>query len=246
VKVGGGGFIPGIVFSPVEKGLVYLRSDMGGAYRWDAQAQTWIPLHDHLAESSYFGTESIAPDPVDANKVYVAAGMYARDPAAMMRSNDRGKTWEIFPVEFKMGGNENGRGVGERLAVDPNSPNILYFGSRHDGLQMSTDRAQTWHRVEGFPLAGHPIPPPPAGSFGRFGGFGAGNQGAGLSFVIFDVASGKPGSPTPSVYVGATDPDDPHLFHTGDGGKTWEVVAGQPGEDLQPLTPCSIHKACST
>jgi hypothetical protein len=44
VKVGGGGFAPGIVFSRVERGLVYLRTDMGGAYRWDASARGWRPL----------------------------------------------------------------------------------------------------------------------------------------------------------------------------------------------------------
>lgn len=46
VKVGAGGFIPGIVFSRVERGLVYLRSDMGGAYRWDNAQKTWTPMHD--------------------------------------------------------------------------------------------------------------------------------------------------------------------------------------------------------
>jgi hypothetical protein len=44
VKVGAGGFIPGIVFSRVEKRLVYLRSDMGGCYRWDSSQKRWIPL----------------------------------------------------------------------------------------------------------------------------------------------------------------------------------------------------------
>ena len=31
VTVGGGGFAPGIVFSRAERGLAYLRTDMGGA-----------------------------------------------------------------------------------------------------------------------------------------------------------------------------------------------------------------------
>src|ERR1700684_1939038 len=67
VKVGAGGFIPGIVFRPVGKGLVYLRSDMGGCYRWDDSQKQWIPLEDPMSESSYFGGESIAPDPIDPN-----------------------------------------------------------------------------------------------------------------------------------------------------------------------------------
>lgn len=61
VRVGGGGFAPGIVFSTVERGLAYLRTDMGGAYRWDAAKARWLPLQDDESEPSYMGIESIAP-----------------------------------------------------------------------------------------------------------------------------------------------------------------------------------------
>src|SRR3982751_3548234 len=88
VTVGGGGFAPGIVFSPVERGLAYLRTDMGGAYRWEDRARAWMPLMDGFAQGSFFGVESIAPAPVDANRVYAAVGMSARDPAAILRSDD--------------------------------------------------------------------------------------------------------------------------------------------------------------
>ena len=78
VKVGAGGFIPGIVFSRVEKDLAYLRSDMGGAYRWDHDAQRWIPMHDDLGESSYFGTESIAqPSKAVPTTTSIATGTIA-------------------------------------------------------------------------------------------------------------------------------------------------------------------------
>jgi hypothetical protein len=104
VVVGGGGFAPNLIFSPAEKGLAYLRTDLGGAYRWDAKLQRWIPLQDALGESNYFGIESLAPDPKDPNVVYLAAGMYFRDPAAILCSSDRGATWQVTPVPFRMGG----------------------------------------------------------------------------------------------------------------------------------------------
>jgi xyloglucan-specific exo-beta-1,4-glucanase len=214
VTVGAGGFIPGIVFSRLENGLAYLRSDMGGCYRWDDSQKQWIPLYDSFGESSYFGGESIALDPIDPNVVYVAAGMYRSDPSAMLRSRDRGRTWDVFPVTFRMGGNEDGRGVGERLAVDPNDNSILYFGSRHDGLWRSTDFAQTWQRVSSFPLMGR------------------GN--AGLSFVVFDPKSGARGSPTPTLFVGSADRGSQHLFRSDDAGNTWKSVVGEPKPQFLP------------
>ena len=94
VTVGGGGFAPGVVFSPVERGLAYLRTDMGGAYRWDEAADRWIPLEDSIAIGSYMGVESVVADPVDPDIVYLAVGMSSRSPAAVLRSHDRGAHWQ--------------------------------------------------------------------------------------------------------------------------------------------------------
>jgi photosystem II stability/assembly factor-like uncharacterized protein len=216
VVVGGGGFAPGIVFSPVERNLAYLRTDMGGAYRWDARAQRWIPLQDANAVSSLMGIESVAPDPADANRVYMAAGMHARGEAAILRSTDRGEHWQMTPVPFRMGGNEDGRGLGERLAIDPHHPRTLFFGSRHDGLWRSDDAAETWQRVASFPLAG--LGPPAVRK-----------THGGLSFVVFDPRrAGR-------IFVGSADPGARHLFRSDDGGRSWAPVAGGPEPTLLPV-----------
>lgn len=222
VAVGGGGFAPDIVFSRAERGLAYLRTDMGGVYRWSAKRRSWIPLEDGIAQSSYFGIESIAADPVNPNVVYVAAGMYARQPAAILRSEDRGNSWEIFPTPFHMGGNEPGRGVGERLAIDPSDRSILYFGSRYDGLQRSTDRGETWSRVMSFPVHGMGWRAAPRGE-------------TGLSFVVFDPASGAKGQPSRRIFVGTTDAGAQHLYRSDDAGGSWTAVPGQPRASLLPV-----------
>ena len=157
VKVVAGGFIPGIIFNTKQPGLVYCRTDIGSSYKWDSQAKRWLPLTDWCGDSNLHGTESLATDPLDPNRLYLAQGMYSREPAAIMRSIDQGKTFQVIKVPFGMGGNENGRGVGERLAIDPNDNNILYFGSRHDGLWISKDTALTWNKVENFPVTRAPI-----------------------------------------------------------------------------------------
>lgn len=222
VTVGAGGFAPDIIFSRAQRGLAYLRTDMGGVYRWSARRRTWIPLEDDIAQSSYFGIESIAADPVDPNVVYVAAGMYAREPAAILRSEDRGNTWQIFPTAFHMGGNEPGRGVGERLAVDPSDRSILYFGSRYDGLQRSTDRGETWSGVGSFPIHGV--------------GWQAASRGeTGLSFVVIDPSSGATGQPSRRIFVGVTDAGTQHLYRSEDAGASWAAVPGQPRATLLPV-----------
>ena len=125
-EIGGGGFVPGIVFNPAEPGLVYARTDIGGAYRWNPATGRWLPLLDAVGwtDWGHNGVVSLATDPVDPNRVYAAAGMYTNswDPntGAVLRSADRGATWQAAPLPFKLGGNMPGRGMGERLAIDPN------------------------------------------------------------------------------------------------------------------------------
>ncbi len=221
VVIGGGGFVPGVVFSPVVRGLAYLRSDMGGAYRWDAGPARWTPLQDANPVSSYMGVESIAPDPLDPDVVYAAVGMHRSMPAAILRSADRGDTWTTTPVPFLMGGNEDGRGLGERLAVDPNDNRILYFGSRHDGLQRSTDKGRSWSRVDSFPVAGQGARPDQP-------------THPGLAFVVFDPASGRPGSATASLFVGVADPEGQGLYRSDDAGRSWHRLPGGP-QDMSPV-----------
>lgn len=219
VTVGAGGYAPGIVFSPAERGLAYLRTDMGGAYRWDSVAMRWVPLQDSNAVSSYMGIESIAPDPRDPAIVYMAAGMSARAPAAILRSADRGKTWRVTPVPFEMGGNEAGRGLGERLAVDPNRTSTLFFGSRHDGLWRSDDAGAHWNKVSSFPLSGLGTPAPR-------------QTHGGVAFVVFDPTSGTADQGSKRIWAGVADPGAVHLYRSEDGGKSWIAVSGPAPEML--------------
>jgi len=227
VQIVGGGFVDGIIFHPTEKNLRYARTDIGGAYRWNEAAKRWEPLLDwvSLKDMNLMGVESIAVDPSDPNRVYLACGTYTNPSTpngAILSSTDRGKTFGRTDVPFKFGGNESGRGNGERLVVDPNDGRILYLGTRQAGLWRSTDAGATWNRVGSFP----DITEPPDGKGNDW--VAQQNRGVGVVFEIFDSSSGSKGKPTPTIYAGASLLGRDNLFRSRDAGKTWEPIPGQP------------------
>lgn len=220
VQIQGGGFVSGLVYSPTQKDLLYARTDVGGAYRWEATNQTWLPLTDHLgrSEQDFTGILSIATDPSDPNRVYLATGLYTQSWAgtgAILASPDKGQTWTKTDLPIKIGGNENGRSAGERLQVDPNLSSTLYLGSSTDGLWKSIDYAASWSKVNSFPVATSPI--------------GSG----GISFVLLDKSSGAAGNATPVIYVGVLQAGT-NLYKSADGGATWQAITGQPDNRMMP------------
>ncbi|NBM19997.1 xyloglucanase [Streptomyces sp. GC420] len=227
VRIDGGGFVPGIVFNQSEKNLAYARTDIGGAYRWDQSGKQWTPLLDWVDWDhwGWTGVVSLASDPVEPDNVYAAVGTYTNswDPAngAVLRSSDRGTTWQATTLPFKLGGNMPGRGMGERLAVDPNKNSVLYLGAPSgNGLWRSTDSGVTWSEVTAFPNPGNYAQDPTDTS-----GYASDNQG--VVWVTFDGRTGSAGSATQTVYVGVADKDST-VYRSTDGGSTWSRLAGQP------------------
>jgi hypothetical protein len=115
-------------------------------------------------------------------------------------------------MPFKMGGNNNGRGVGERLAVDPQLPSVLFFGSRTAGLWKSSDSGVTWLHVDSFPVKD------------KVTGVG---ETTGITFVLFDDSQAIKGKATQTIYAGAAQAGA-SLYRSTDGGATWQMVPGPP------------------
>jgi len=240
VQIVGGGFVDGVIFHPTAPGVRYARTDMGGAYRWDATADRWQPILDWVPykDLNLMGVESIAVDPSDPNRVYLACGTYTNPHTpngAILRSADRGQTFQRADVPFKFGGNEDGRGNGERLVVDPENSHILYLGTRHDGLWRSIDRGATWAPVASFPDVKEAAPTPPEPVPGETPEQHRRRMpvnGSGVVFVKFVPTATEQGanSATETIYVGVSLLGRPNLFASTDGGATWHEVANAPSQ----------------
>jgi xyloglucan-specific exo-beta-1,4-glucanase len=154
VKWGGGGYVTGLTFHPTTPGLMYARTDIGGAYRWNNSNGSWTPITDGIGfnggESEFHGVESIALDPTNDQLVYLVTGMYTKDGSGNLfngriyASSNRGLTWTHYDLPFPVGGNEGGRAIGERLKLDPTNPSTMFYASRTAGLWKSTNSGQTW------------------------------------------------------------------------------------------------------
>jgi xyloglucan-specific exo-beta-1,4-glucanase len=216
VKIGGGGFVTGIITCAQEKNLIYARTDVGGAYRWVEATKSWKPLTDWAskAEWTFLGIESIAIDPSAPKKVYLSAGLYSNTPHSILRSNDYGETFQRSDVSFQINGNGMGRNNGERLAVDPNNGQILFCGSRSAGLWKSSDGAVTWTNVSSFPVTYTP-------------------NGNGISCISFDELSGN-GTASQRIFVGVSRVGADNVYVSEDGGTTWKVITGEPTTTLMP------------
>lgn len=224
VPLGGGGFVTGLSCNS-NASAIYCRTDVGGAFRWvpaaDATNGSWVSLTDSMVPfgtanaASLMGVEALSADPTNLNRLYMAAGN------GIWGSDDKGATWYAAGVpDIATDGNFDYKTCGERLAVDPNNPNIVWYGSREDGLQKGVkqpDGSWVWTVV-------------PAGSvpFGR----ATSTAKAGVTFVGCDKNNGST-----ILYAGVFDnvttgTNVGGVYRSTDGGTTWTKLPVAGGATL--------------
>jgi hypothetical protein len=231
VKWGGGGYVTGLIYHPTSANVMYARTDVGGAYRWNNSNGSWTPITDGIGfnggEGTYHGVESIALDPTNDNKVYLVTGLTTHnwDGSTLFNgriyvSGDRGNSWTHYDLPFPVGGNENARAIGERLKLDPTNPSTMFYASRTAGLWKSTDSGQTWTQtgLSSKVLTGSEI-------------VGLGSSPVGVEQIIFDNSNVGGGATTWIMYA-AIAPDyvqkaglTSTLYKSVNGGASWTPVS---------------------
>ena len=152
VIVGGGGYVTGVLVHPQEPNLRYIRTDIGGMFRWNESDKRWVQLFGSFGpeQDNLYGVDGFAIDPNNTEIIYAALGKYALFASGIYKSENRGKSWRKLRDE-PFAGNWKFREIGENLMVDPNNSNIVYCGTRLNGLLRSTDGGENWSKVNSVP-----------------------------------------------------------------------------------------------
>ena len=156
LKIGGGGFVSAIIEGQRE---MYMRTDVGGAYKYDYTKGEWVQLFGFLKEANrgYLAIKGIAIDPTDDDVVYFLCGRADHSPNyAIFKTTDGGKSFIEVDVSnlITSHGNGDGRECTEPIAVDPDHPYIVYAGGDtavgSSALIKSIDGGLTWKPVKGY------------------------------------------------------------------------------------------------
>lgn len=227
VVIRGGGWVTGLA---AQDGRMYVRTDVGGAYRWDDAPGRWVQMVTAAGvpapHASDYEVEGLACAPSNPDVVYLSVGSTASftEPdnitplnGRVLRSADAGQTWTASGRDWYMAGNGEARQAGARLAVDPTNPDIVYLGTRADGLHLSADGGQTWTELTALPAAvGDESPATPIG----------------ITFVMVDPDSPVVSGRHQTLWAGV---HGVGLCKTADGGATWATVSAFTGGYIRDM-----------
>ena len=95
--------------------------------------------------------------------------MYMMFDGYVFKSTNQGTTWTQTTLA-QQSANANGSHAqwGQKMAIDPINPNIVYVGTEGGGMFVTTNGGQTWSKVSAVPAAGS----------------------AGITGMLFDPAAG--------------------------------------------------------
>lgn len=217
VAIGGGGYITGLVAHPTQSSLIYARTDVGGAYRWNG-SDGWTPLFDWVADNNdnAFGINSLAIDTKNADVLYAASGKSIYNTGDILKSVNRGETWTSTNLPIPILGNGAARMTGERLAVDPNNSAVVYYGSNAGGLYRSTNATASSNSIVWSTRSGVP-----AGDDAD-----ENKKNWGVTFVAIDPRGGTTNGRSNIVYAGVYGSVGGGIYKSTNGGDNWIKLGG--------------------
>ena len=145
-RMGGGGYLQEIVFSPSDSNVIYCAGDVGGLFKSKNGGKTWRMIHG-TAYPAFYHVRGVSVDPRDSDIVLVATGglwgKFNQDKQGIYRTVDGGKSWK-FVCSAKTYGDT--MGAGGIFARDRSNPDIVYAAAA-DGIFLSRNNGVNWENI---------------------------------------------------------------------------------------------------
>ncbi len=206
LDVGAGGWLTGIDVAP--DGTMVVRTDTYGAYIWNGTewqqliTSTSMPAAFVTSNSNGQGVYEIQIAPSNSNIIYMAYDGY------VFQSTNKGTTWtetSFAPVTENTG--DAYRMDGQKMAVDPENPNVVYVGTPQNGLFVTTNGGTTWQSVTAVPASLND---------------GSGDY-PGIDGIEFDPALGVTGGMTNTIFAASYGNG---VYESTNAGATWSAIGG--------------------
>jgi hypothetical protein len=208
LRIGAGGYVTGLDIS-ADGSTRVVRTDTYGAYIWDDQASKWT----QLVTTSSMPQDDIRID--NSSGVYeirvapnLPARLYMTYQGYIYRSDDRGSHWTRTTfTNTPLNPNDSFRARGQKMAVDPANPNVVYVGTSQKGLFGTMDGGATWHSVSAVPVS-------QTDNDGNSPGF---------SGIEFDPALGVADGRTKAIFAASYRNG---VYESTNGGTSWSSIGG--------------------
>jgi 20S proteasome alpha/beta subunit len=210
LKVGAGGYVTGIDIAP--DGTMVVRCDTYGAYIWNGTQ--W----QELVTSASLPATLLSPyGSIGVYEIQVASSnsniLYMTYDGYVLKSTNKGTTWTFTSYSQDTSANSNGANssLGQKMAIDPNNPNVVYVGTPSTGLSVTTDGGTTWQKISAIPV-----------------GLAGPNNGvaAGITGILFDPAvGGVSGGKTNTIFACSYGNG---VYESTNGGASWTKLSGGP------------------
>jgi Bacterial Ig domain len=206
-----GGFLTGMDIAP--NGTIVVRTDTYGAYIWNGTE--W----QQLVTSTSMPAQFIAADAIQnasqgVYEIQIAPSdtsiMYMMYEGYVFKTVNGGTNWTVTPfAPVTENTQDNYRSDGQKIAIDPNNPNIVYVGTPEGGLFVSQDGGTTWHNVAAVPISATD---------------GSGNY-PGIDGIEFDPALGQTNGNTNVIFAASWGNG---VYESTNAGATWSLLSDSP------------------
>ena len=215
LDIGAGGYVRNLDIAP--DGTMVARTDTYGAYLWNGTEWEQLVTSTSMPASFLAANLDTGNTGQGVYEIQIADSntqtFYMMFDGYIFKSTNQGTTWtQTSFAQVTADPNDGYAQYGQKMAIDPNNPNIVYVGTPLNGLFVTTDGGVTWQSVSQVPVS--------ALDSNGDGDF------PGITGILFDPAiGGVVNGVTQTIFA---ESNGKGVYESTNGGTSWTLFSGGP------------------